>query len=135
MSTPEIDIATHLANTVSGLTLNDNVHYGNVLQPDDYVPHKAVFVISHGGAPPLPYAGCGGIRGEHYHSVQVYVRGNKQDYPEAAALARSIADALNYAAIAGYCECRPTQSGIINLGLDKDGHPVLSLNYELISEE
>jgi hypothetical protein len=50
-------------------------------------------------------------------------------------LARSIATALDYAGVPGYIECMPTQSGIIDLGLDKDGHPVLSLNYQLISEE
>lgn len=131
---PEIDVATYLANAVSSLTLNTSLHYGGILPPDDYVPALAAFVLSTGGPSPLAYAGSQ-TKAEHYPTVQIYVRGGKLDYTEARTLAQSIYDALAYAALPGYLECRPLQSGPIYLGTDDDGHHAISLNFELLYEE
>jgi hypothetical protein len=131
--TPEIDITTYLNNTVSSLTSGTSLFHGGMLQPDSIVSELAVFVMPTGGA--MPRAMAGSDDAEHYATVQIYIRGTKNDYPTAIALARTVYDALQYASLPGYIECRLVQSGPIYLGLDKDGRHAITINCELIYHE
>jgi hypothetical protein len=131
---PEIDVASYLNAAVSSLTSSTNLFAGSVFDESDIVPAKSVFVLLTGSPEPIAYAGTT-TKAEHRSHIQIIVRGGKTDYEETRDLGKSVHEALRFQKLPGYIECRPLQSGPAYIGLDKNRHHIVSLNYELIYEE
>lgn len=135
MSTgPEYAVATYLNGTVAALDSGTSLFVGGMPEAAGTVETNAAAIMPTGGSAPLKFHGGATSGAEQYPTVQILVRGGKRDYSEAVTLARQIKAVLDYQPIPGYTSCRPEQPGPIYIGLDKDSHHVVSLNYRLLTD-
>jgi hypothetical protein len=111
---------------------NGNVFLGPV-RPGETVgiPHKAIFCMPYGGAPPEPYLGGASADSFFRPRVQVLVRSDPQKHTEGLATARAVSAALNKAALSGYLDAQLIQSDPNYLTQDKNGCHQWSVNVEL----
>lgn len=133
MSEPDLAVAQTIdavaTSPLSAYTLGTNLFAGPMRPVSSVIPHRAIFVLTYGGASPLDkFSGVSIQR----HSVQVMIRGNVDAFSTAQADAKACRDALHLATIAGYLRCAALQPAYI--GLDDTEHPLFSLNLELWRE-
>lgn len=137
MATPEIDIATHIANQLGALTLGTNCFHSPVRPANEaeLIPAKAVFSYVTGGTTPYDY--CGEDRAERRSRVQVIVRGDRDDYAGTLSLARSIRDVVHRSdtTLTDYVQVRVMEEDPIPIGVDDQGLPMYSINAELLFSE
>lgn len=135
MPAPELDLATHYADNVAGLTLATNVFRGPVREVDGAgIPAKAVFCVESGGLPPQAF------NGETVQLKRVFVdvriRGDKDDgYSGAKSLADSVFDTTKYASISGYIDVRRQQSAPTYIGRDQDDHHEFTFSTLMVFAE
>jgi hypothetical protein len=125
---PEETLATYVASEGAGLTLGTSFFYGPVT-PD---PAECCWIFPTGGPGPTRFLGETEV--EKHYTMQVRVRGDKQDFDGGLLLARAVSDALhaaiNDATFAAYLDIIPLQSQPIYLGQDDHGLPEWSQNVE-----
>ena len=132
-ATPDISLATHIADNVSGATLNTNVFHSPVVPPDDYTPAKAVFCLETGGSVASP--DCGTAKRTVYPHIQVRVRGEEGDYRGGKEFADLVFRATEHASVAGYINVRNLSAMPNYIGTDNNRRHEWSWYAEMIFEE
>lgn len=106
MSTPDLDLATHIGTNVAALTLGTNLFMGPLRAKNVAIPDQVVFVLNTGGPQPSEFIEGGGTPELYEHSLQVRVRSapGASSFEDGQALARTVRDAIHRASISGYID-------------------------------
>lgn len=134
--TPDGDLVTRIvAGLGAGYTDGTNVFRGAPRKPGNGVPRKAIFCLASGGPRPEQYTQGAGTTSEiRYTSVQVYVRGDVNDFATGQTLARDTRDAVHKATVSGYVNVEVNESEPTFLGVDDQECPRWSLNVTMWRE-
>ena len=132
-----LDIATQIATNLGGsYTLGTNVFAGPVRPSGATVPKRAVFVLTSGGEPSVPYRETAVPYTEKKAPrVQARIRCDAEDFAVGEALAVSVRDAANFLPPSGYIECRAVESSPNYLGRDPEALHEWSVNFRVEIEE
>lgn len=137
MATPEIDIATHIADQLGTWTLGTNCFNAPVRPSNEaeLVPAKAVFAYVSGSVAPYNY--CGESRAQRQSRVQIVVRGDRDDYAGTLSDARAIRDTVHGSdvTLTDYVQISTLDGEPIPLGIDDQGLPMFSINVGFLFSE
>jgi len=133
MPEPAKDLATYVATNLGTATLGTNAFYGPVKSPDDGAPAKAVYFIDGGGPPSEP--SCGTSKTIYRATVQIWVRGDADDYGAGLAWANSIFSEVEHAPVSGYINVRNLRARPSYMGKDARAYHEWSWDAEMIFEE
>jgi hypothetical protein len=132
MTTPAHDVAQYIADNVAGFVLGVNLKVG-----DEDIPvatGRDALVINVSDTPGIdaePFVDGGKKSRVERPSVNVRVRGDKDDALTLHAVATLLVDVLDMATIGPWAECRVSGGAALNLGRDDDGFPRVSINARL----
>lgn len=129
MAGPATDLVAHLTGT-NGLTTGTNLFEGPMRAVGPSMPARAVFVLSSGGYPPMPFQDSSG---QEYcrATVQVTIRGDAQSYASTLALAQALRIRIHHATLAGYVELRVREPEPMYIGQDEAASHMHVLNVEM----
>lgn len=130
----DTDIAQYLHDAGVGVfnQAGANIFTHPVLPPSDYVPAKSVFIFAPtGGQQPSRMFDGAEIR---YPAFTVRVRGNVNDYLDGQSFANTVYQTLESAKIAGYIDCKCSQSQPVWIGYTNE-MPEWNINIELWIEK
>ncbi len=132
---PDSAVQTRLNSQVAALTTGTNLFTGpeRKADPDNAMPHKAVFCLRTGGRAPQEYIGQT-VSTFRYSWVQVVIRGDVDDWSTGQTLTDDCWDALQGAGpseMSGYVACVIRQSQPAFWGFDDNEHPRWSFTAEL----
>ena len=130
---PDEDVVAYLATALS-LTAGTDVFSGPELDPGTYISHKALFCLADGGPPPQQFNGE--TTALRRSDVSILVRSDEGKFEAGLLFARSVRDAIHYAAITGYIDVRVLQHEPNWVpGEDADKHFRWTVNVQLFYEE
>ncbi len=124
-----------VAAVIDGLAtwaLGTNLFYGHSMPSH---PDQVVYCLLRSGTAPIDFHPAPGRSGYEPSDlrprVQVIIRDKIGALDTGADLAEEIRTTLHLAEIAGYMDCRVTESQPNDLGPDEDGRPEWSINVDL----
>lgn len=129
MANAEVEAATRIAAQTSYVRATDLFEGPKRPYQAGVIPHKAIFCIPTNESRPQRRYLNGASSPVQYHNVQVYLRGDVDDWDTHRADVLSVRSAFVDWTPSGYVHAR-IASGPAFLGFDETEHPVATINVE-----